>query len=104
MEQTQGTDLTAPAGEMEPPAFARSAEVDVMGKLDDKLDELRMPGDVVLALERRWREDGYPNMSAWRRDLYYAALYGVEHVANLRANRIRRAMANVGAFVEKVQP
>lgn len=90
--------------EQESGLLARSIDGDtVFGKCDDSLAELRMPGEVVLDLERRWRADGYPNLSAWRRELYYVALYGVDHVANLRAHRSRSAFGNVGRMSQPTQ-
>lgn len=84
--------------------LGRSIESEsLFGKCDDTLPELRMPGEAVLELERRWRADGYPNLSAWRRDLYYVALYGIDHVTNLRSQRERRAFGNVGRVSEPTQ-
>jgi hypothetical protein len=69
-----------------------------MVALDGYAPVSRLTGEVVLLLERRWRADGYPSLAAWRRDMYFCLAYGVEHVARLREERLRRAMGRVGTL------
>jgi hypothetical protein len=75
------------------PMFSRTPGRDIFGKLDDKLPEVRIPGEVKLAAERAAAEEGL-DLTAWMRELVYDALYGPEHVASLYRARMERVRGN----------
>lgn len=81
--------------EDEPPQFARTPGRDIFGKLDGSLPEIRVPFDVEEDARRAAAAEGM-EVSSWLRELVYGSLYGVDHVATLHANRIRRVLGNAG--------
>lgn len=74
--------------------FARSGQSDVFGKLDCELPTLRFNSDADFELERRWRASGMGSKSEYIRTVLYVNLFGIEHIANLQAERVRRAIGN----------
>lgn len=97
-------DQTAPtATEEQVIACARTAQSDLLGKLDDELPSLRINGDAMIELERRWRAAGVGSLSEYRRLVLYTNLFGEEHVANLYAAKIRRVVGNAPTLQGKVE-
>lgn len=82
---------------------ARTGQSDILGKLDDELPSLRINGDAVIELERRWRASGLGSLSEYRRMVLYVNLFGEEHVANLYAAKVRRVVGNAGTLPGKVE-
>lgn len=75
------------------PAFARTPGRDIFGKLDDKLPEIRINGQVRLDAERRAHEDGL-DLTAWLRELVCCELYGSAHMGSLYEERAARVHRN----------
>lgn len=77
-----------------PPAMdSRTPGRDIFGKLDDKLPEIRINGQVRLDAERRAHDDGL-DLTAWLRELVCAELYGEAHIGSLYEERARRVHRN----------
>ncbi len=92
-----------PPSEEQVIALARTAQSDLLGKLDDELPTLRINGDAMVELERRWRASGVGSLSEYRRLVLYTNLFGEEHVANLYAARIRRVVGNAPTLQGKAE-
>lgn len=84
-----------PPSEEQVIALARTGQSDILGDLDDELPTLRINGDAMVELERRWRATRLVrSRSEYVRLVLYTNLFGEEHVANLYAERIRRVVGN----------
>jgi hypothetical protein len=79
--------------EAELAAFSRTPGRDVLGKLDDRLPEIRVPYEVRQLVERVAREDGL-DVTAWMRELIYARVLGPKHLASLYQQRAERVLGN----------
>jgi hypothetical protein len=75
------------------PQFSRAPGRDVLGKLDDRLPEIRVPYEVRELVERTAREDGL-DVTAWMRELIYARVLGPKHLAMLYQQRAERVLGN----------
>lgn len=79
--------------------FARTAERDPFGKLDDTI-EFRFPGDVKLKLQQLAAECGY-DLAEFCRLQLYRRLFGVAHVKSVQEDRLDRAIGNVGEMQDR---
>lgn len=82
-------------------AFARAAQSDVFGKLDDEIPPIRINGDVRIEL-RRLAAASQMNESEFVRNLCHVRVYGLEHVLRLQAERLQRAVGNAEQMQSKV--
>lgn len=68
---------------MSVPAFARSAESDPRGKLDERID-VPVPSQVKDDASFVARAEGFSSTSEWMRNLLYRELYGrVSHIQTI---------------------
>lgn len=74
-------------------AFARGSQSDVFGKLDAELPPVRINADVLTEVHKLASSAGM-NVSEYLRTLVHVKVYGIDHVLNLQADRLRRAMGN----------
>ena len=65
-----------------------------LGKLDDYLEKMRISGDTKQQLTIQAAQVGMP-LCEYIRMLLDCKAWGVEHVANMAAERIRRVGGNV---------
>lgn len=77
------------------PMFSRTPGRDVLGKLDDKLPDIRVPHQAKLDGEARAHELGM-DLTGYIREIYYEAIYGAKHVAMLYEQRMQRASGKGG--------
>ena len=84
-----------------PTAFARGTQSDVFGKLDAELPPVRINSDVLTEVHRLASAAGM-NVSEYLRTLVHVKVYGIDHVLNLQADRLRRAMGNEEQMPSKV--
>lgn len=82
-------------------SFSRTGTSDIFGKLDCELPTLRFNSEAEMELERRWRASGLGSKSEYIRIVLYVNLFGEEHIANLQAQRMRRAIGNATALPRK---
>ena len=92
MNERTEKDSTREAGE-DIPVFSRTPGRDVLGKLDDRLPEIRVPYEVRQLVERAAHDDGL-DLTAWLRELIYARVLGPSHLASLYQQRAERVLGN----------
>lgn len=78
-------------------AFARTANSDVFGKLDAELQAIRMDSETLLKLHREANDVGM-SVTEFCRTVLRGRAWGAEHVENVNAERVRRAMGNAGTL------
>lgn len=74
-------------------AFSRTSQSDVFGKLDAELQAIRMDSETLLKLHQEANEVGM-NITEFCRIVLRGRVWGVDHIATVSAERVRRAIGN----------
>jgi hypothetical protein len=79
------------------PMFARSPSSDAFGKLIADIPPIRIDPETLMELHRMAAASGYP-LSEFVREVLRVKVWGFDHVANVRNQRLERAFGNASGM------